>query len=74
MVEVLDAWNTEYNNIVDDDQDTFMYTSSVEDGRIICRYKAEVIRLCMHGQIKREPQVSRANETNTGPFCVNFCG
>ena len=38
MVEVLDAWNPGYSNQVDDVQDTFMYTSSVEDGRIICRY------------------------------------
>ena len=38
-VEVLDAWNPGYSNVIDDDQDTVMFNSSVEDGRIFCRYR-----------------------------------
>ena len=38
-VEVLDTWNVDSgrNNVLDDAMDTFAYSTSVVDGRIMCR-------------------------------------
>ena len=49
-MEVLDTWSAGYSNDVDTAQDTFMYSSSVTNGRISCRYvkdKLEIERLDM---------------------------
>ena len=38
-VEVLDTWNVDSirNNVPDNIMDTFLFSSSVTDGRIMCR-------------------------------------
>ena len=37
-MEVLDTWSGGYSNVVDDVLNTFMYSSSVTNGRIICSF------------------------------------
>ncbi len=37
MVEVLDGWNMDYNNVPDNNMDTFTFNAALVNGRLQCR-------------------------------------